>query len=116
MVQLEYRAGSWRRHPAHRCVVMPSLGHRSRTAQIGGAQRHLGWPPRNLAARDQQSLRELSPYDLEIVEHANDRPLFRMPTLNYIDEIERGARIDGIERLVEQNWTRVGQQHTREQH
>src|SRR5215212_5291997 len=110
------------RLPAHRSscrrsglapwrMIVPCLVKPPRSEEIAGHQHLAGFSPCNRLPRQEQRLGKMISDQFEIVQNHEHRALFPVPALDQLDEIAQRARIDGIERLIEQDQIGVLQEH-----
>src|SRR5262245_13889492 len=97
-------------------MLVEGLTHAARDQEIVWREDLPRVPPRHRLAREQQGFGEIRPHEVDVVHGGEHRALFAVPALHQLEQVGRGLGVDGVERLIEHDHTRVLQQQAREQH
>jgi hypothetical protein len=102
---------------AHRCLFVPGSAIWRARNRFSARSTCAGRPPghrtRGPAAAPASKVRA---HLLQVVQHGHHGAALTAPAPQQREQVGAGARVDGVEGLVEQDQLRVLQQHAREQH
>ena len=97
-------------------MLVEGLAHAAGDQEVLGRQHGRGAAPGDRLARQQQRLREVRAYEIDVVQRREHGTFLAVPALHQVEQINRGFRVDRVERLVEHDDAGVLEKEPREQH